>query len=207
MSATTSTQVSSGDPVVLPSRWIRLLRAAALLVIGFAVAFTATFHEQFTFDFTVISASLVIIGCTHVIEWSGRRGTGGAPVALLIGIISVLAGILILAMRTELTLAVIVASWALVSALLEFVGMTVVPGSRQEAPIIGAAGVLLAITVLLSRNDLVAVIGFFGAYAVIAGVFLGIAAFDSRRNSTDAQAEDGTMSVATPKASAATDEI
>ena len=38
----------------------------------------------------------------------------------------------------------------------------------------------LALLVLVFRDDLIAVIGFFGAYAIVRGVFLGISAFDTR---------------------------
>lgn len=185
MSTSTITQTRSGDPTILPAKWVRVLRAAVLIVIGLAVTFTATFHEQFTFDVGVISAGLVLIGICHLLEWVQRRGRGGAPVALLLGLVAVSAGVLVLFLQSELALPLIVASWALVSALLEFLGVAIVPGSRQDAPVIGAAGVILAITTLLARGDMVAVIGFFGGYAVIAGVFLGIAAFDSRRSEGD----------------------
>lgn len=188
MSSTVVTVARSGDPAMLPPRWARVLRALVLLVIGLAVTFTATFHEQFAFDVGLISIGLVFIGLTHVVEWSQRRGRGGAPVAFILGVVSITSGILAFVLQAESTLAIVVAAWALVSALLEFLGIAIVPGSRQDAPIIGAAGVLLAITALLARGDLVAVIGFFGGYAVIAGVFLGIAAFDTRRGAEDTAA-------------------
>ena len=38
----------------------------------------------------------------------------------------------------------------------------------------------LALLILLFRDDLIAVIGFFGAYAIVRAVFLGISAFDTR---------------------------
>ena len=189
MAALTNTKASLSDPATVTPKWVRILRAAVLLAIGFAVTFSATMHEQFTFDLTVISVGMVLIGCAHLVEWATRRGAGGTPVPLLFGIVGVVAGVLVFTIRIESTLAIIVAAWAVASALLEFVGMTVFPGTRQDAPLIGAAGVLLAITVLLARNDLVAVIGFFGAYAIIAGVFLGIAAFDSRRDTVAADPE------------------
>src|SRR5690606_35266540 len=130
----------------------------------------------------IASSALAIIGVVHVIEWSQRRQQSGAPVALFLGIVSIAAAVLVFTIRVELTFAIVIAVWSLVCALLEFLGMTITPGSRPEGALIGAAGVLLALAVLLTRNDLVAVIGFFGGYAVLAGVFLGIAAFDVRRS-------------------------
>lgn len=174
---------------VLP-RWTKLLRAGVLLVVGFAVTFSATMHETFTFDVALTSSGLALIGAVHIIEWTQRRGTQGAPVALLLGIISFAAAIVVFTVRVELAFAIAIAAWALVCALLEFLGMTVAPDSRQDAVIIGAAGMLLAILVLVLRDDVVSVIGFFGGYAVIAGVFLGIAAFDTRRGSTAVTTDD-----------------
>lgn len=207
MAAITNTKTSSSDLALLGPRWVRILRSIALLVIGLAVTFTATLHEQFSFDLAVISAGLVLIGSVHFIEWAKRRGTAGAPVALLLGLVAAVFGVLVFTISNELTLAIFVAAWALISALLEFVGMTVAPGSRQDAPIIGAAGVLLAITVLLTRSDLVAIIGFFGAYAIIAGVFLGIAAFDSRRNTAAADPETDPSAAASSQTTPATKEM
>lgn len=170
------------DPSLLAPRSVRLARAAVLLVFGLAITFTATLHEDFAFVVAIASSALAIIGAVHVIEWSQRRRQSGAPVALVLGIVSIAAAVLVFTIRIELTFAIVLAVWSLVCALLEFLGMTVTPGSRPEGALIGAAGVLLAIAILLTRNDLVAVIGFFGGYAVLAGVFLGIAAFDVRRS-------------------------
>lgn len=172
---------SAVDPSLLAPRWVRLLRAIVLCVFGFAITFSATFHEDLGFDTAIASSALALIGVVHVIEWVQRRGKSGAPVALLLGIVSIAAAVAVFAIRIELALAMTIAAWALVSALLEFIGLTVYPGSRSEGILVGVAGLILAIAVLFVRNDLVAVIGFFGGYAVLAGVFLGIAAFEPRR--------------------------
>ena len=158
---------------------------------GLVIAFSATMHENFAFDIAVVGTGLALIGLVHVIEWSQRRGTNGAPVALLLGLVSLAAAAVVFAQTTELGLAIVIASWSLVCALLEFLGLTVTPGSRQDAIIVGAVGMLLAVLVLVFRDDAVAVIGFFGGYAVIAGVFLAIAGFDARRSvpESDADAE------------------
>lgn len=169
------------DPSLLPPRWARVLRAVVLVAIGAVITFSATLHSQLTFDVAMISSGLALIGTSHLIEWNQRRGKAGAPIALILGITSLVFAVLVFLLRDAFALAMLVAAWALVSALLEFVGMAVVPGSREDAPLIGGFGVLLSLFVLLSRDDVVAVIGFFGGYAVLAGVFLGIAAFDIRR--------------------------
>lgn len=157
------------------------MRAGALFGIGLIILFTATLHGNTAFDVAIGSSALALIGAVHLIEWAQRRGEPGAAVALILGIISIAFAVLVFTLRDPLAFAMMIAAWALVSALLEFVGMVVAPGTRQDAAIIGAAGVLLSIFVLFTREDIIAVIGFFGGYAILAGVFLGIAAFDSRR--------------------------
>lgn len=181
MTASVETVRRAGDVALLAPRWSRVLRAAVLFVLGIVVLFTATLHSNTAFDIAIASSGIAAVGVVHFIEWAQLRGHRGAVISLLMGLVSIVSAGLVFALHDQLVLAVGIAAWALVCALLEFVGMTVAPGSRQDAAIVGAAGVLLSITVLLSRNDVVAVIGFFGGYAIIAGVFLGIAAFDTRR--------------------------
>lgn len=169
------------------------MRSAVLLVVGLAITFTASFHERFTFDLAFVVVALAVLGIVHFVEGWQRLGRAGSAIAFALGTMSVVAAVLLAILSSPLALAVVIAAWALASALLEFVGMVVLPGSRQDAPLLGATGLALALAVLLSRADLVAVIGFFGAYAVIAGVFLGIAAFDTRRAT---EAEDATLGTA-----------
>lgn len=181
MTASVGTASIVSDSTLLAPRWARILRASVLLALGLAILFSATLHGNAAFDVAIASSGLAVMGVVHLIEWTQRRGQGGANIALLLGIVAIVFAVLVIAVRAPLALPVGIAAWALVSALLEFVGMVVSPGTRQDAPIIGAVGILLSIVVLLSRDDVVAVIGFFGGYAIVAGVFLGIAAFDTRR--------------------------
>ncbi|UTX53180.1 hypothetical protein [Leucobacter aridicollis] len=180
MSIAEGTVSRPSGTALLPPKWVRVLRAVLLLTVGLVVTFSATFHERFAFDLAVVVAALVAIGIVHIVEALQRRARGGGAIAVALGTISVAAAVFLTVLSTELAFAVVIAAWALVTALLEFVAMVVQPGTRQDAALIGAAGILLAVTVLLARGDLVAVIGFFGAYAIIAGVFLGIASFDTR---------------------------
>ena len=178
------------DPSLLPPKQVAVLRSVLLAVVGLVITFSATMHERFEFDLAVVSAALGLIGVVHLVEAWSRRARGGAAVATALGVVSIVAAVALVAVGTAEGFPVVVAAWALASALLEFVGMVVLPGSRQDAALVGGTGVLLALTVLLTRGDLVAVIGFFGAYAVITGVFLGIAAFDARR---ETESEDATQ--------------
>lgn len=175
-----STPEASNAEVAVP-RSVRLVRVAVLLTAGIAIAFSATLHEQLAFDRGIAAAALVGIGLAHLIEWMARRSGSPSPVPLLLGLVAVAAAVAVPFAAGSVVFAVLLAAWALTSALLEFLGSVVRPGSRQDATLLGAAGILLAILTLLVREDPVAVLGFFGAYAIIAGVFLGISAFDTRR--------------------------
>ena len=172
----------------LAPRGVRIARAVVLFVVGMVVTFSATMHSDFNFDFLVTAGALAAIGVMHLVEWFARKDEARSVIPPLLGLAALIATVVLPMTGEAVGYAIIVAVWALISGLLEFVAMVTQPGTRQDPAIIGAAGLLLAIFVLLARNDAVAVLGFFGAYTIIAGVFLGIAAFDSKRNgSADSQ--------------------
>ncbi|WP_336660076.1 hypothetical protein [Leucobacter sp. USHLN153] len=184
MPTAVASTAGSSTPEPPVSRAVRLVRVVVLLLAGFAIAFTAPLHEQLGFDVSVTAATLVAIAVAHLADWRARRAVGGGAVPLLLAIVSAGSAVVALRVDTPIAFAFTVAAWALISALLEFVGMTVHPGSRQDAVFLGAIGILLALLVILVREDQVAVLGFLGAYAVLAGVFLGISAFDPRRSAS-----------------------
>ncbi|SDQ11108.1 hypothetical protein [Leucobacter chromiiresistens] len=181
MPAAVSTTAGSTTPETPVSRPIKLVRVAVLLLSGIAIAFSATLHEQLSFDLGMAALTIGAVGIAHLVEWWSLRSSGGNPLPLLLGAVSLAAALGLALADTVIVFALVVAGWALLSALLEFVGMAVRPGSRQDAVFLGATGMLLALLVILVRTDEVAVLGFLGAYAVLAGVFLGISAFDTRR--------------------------
>lgn len=195
MSAAVSSAAESTTPNAAVSRSVRLVRVIVLLLSGMAIAFSATMHEQLGFDLGITSAALGAIAVAHLIEWFARRSTSRSSLPLLLGVVAVAAAVAIPLSSSAIGFAVLIAAWSLVSALLEFIGAAVQPGSRQDSTLLGGAGVLLALLALLVREDPVAVLGFFGAYAVIAGVFLGISAFDTRahdgRSTSDSAAVAG----------------
>lgn len=192
MEAAVSMTAGSTTSEVLPSRPVRLLRVAVLLLAGLGIAFTATMHGRLGFDLGVTSAVLGAIGASHLVEWFSLRGRGRNAVPLLLAIVAIASAVLLPATASVggsvLGFAMVIAAWALASALLEFIGATTRPGTRQDSTLLGGIGILLALLVLLVREDQVAILGFFGAYSVIAGVFLGISAFDTRRTAPEQDA-------------------
>lgn len=161
-------------------RFARLLRAIALLVVGLFIAFTATFHEQIAFDVSAALAGLTIIGVVTAVEYWVLRGTPESWWVAARAVIAFAAAGALLAVTDSAGLALVIALWAVLTGV-----VTVMRLVRRVQPTRVAVPSLLlsfalAIAVLLVRSDPVAVIGLFGAYAVIRGVFLGISAFDTR---------------------------
>ncbi|MBP1326539.1 hypothetical protein JOF28_001771 [Leucobacter exalbidus] len=180
MTTAVSQSVTSVTPDSATPRAIRLTRVAMLLAVGMAITFTATQHERLAFDVAVTVCGLAGIALAHLAHAMVCRGRVGSGVALSLGIVSLAAAIAVPFTVSVVGYALVIAAWALISSLLEFLSAVVNPGVRQDTTIVGGAGILLALFTLLAREDPVAVVGFFGAYAIITGVFLGISAFDGR---------------------------
>lgn len=199
----------AATPDVSVPRVIRLVRVAVLLASGLAITFTAPMHGQLGFDLGMFAIAFSGIAIAHLLHAFVVRGRAGAGVALMLGLAAAAAAVLVplvgsvaspggAELGAVVALSILVAAWALVSGLLEFIGALTQPGTRQDAVLLGGVGILLALLVLVFREDPVAVIGFFGAYAVIAGVFLGISAFDTRRAGASAGAGAGASASAGP---------
>lgn len=169
---------TSGDVSDLPSRASRLVRVGVLLAVGMVITFSATLHEQLLFDRAVVTASLGAMALAHALALF--RSPRNMP-RLLQMVTAIVGGIAVATIAGEATsFALVVAAWALVSGLLEFIASALQLSHRGDSIFMGALSMLLAVLVLLVRDDPVAIIGFFGAYAVLGGVFLGISAFDGR---------------------------
>jgi hypothetical protein len=193
MAAEQATAVRASHPahMVRPKKLqaILIARVVGLLVAGIFIAFTATLHNQLSFDALVCAVAIGVLGLTHLLEWIAVRSRGAALTTLLLGIISLTTAALLPLMSTAIWFALAVAAWSLACALLEFIGSAVRRDNRTDATLLGAIGILLAVLVLLLREDPISVIGFFGAYAIIAGVFLGISSVDAGKVTTHSSAD------------------
>lgn len=180
MSAAVNTQTHSVDPATGARAWVPAWRPALLIVIGLTVAFSAALHEQLGFDRAVVAIALIALGATHLIEWFTSRADRQGPIPLLLGTVAIVTGVLQVFLGTGLGFAVLIAAWALITGLLEFLAAAFTVDGRGDHVFMGALGIVLALAVLLVLGDPVAVIGFFGGYALIAGVYEGISFFDRR---------------------------
>ncbi len=176
-------------------RTAHIVRAGVLLAVGLAIAFTATLHEQLGFDRAVLASALGLIGVATVLEYLALRGTQESWwVAARATVAFAAAGACVAAIDSP-TLALTVAIWALLTALITVMRLARrVQPSRVAVPSL-LLSLALAVATLATRDDPVAVIGFFGAYAMIRGVFLGIAAFDpgTGAKAPAAQPQDGSI--------------
>jgi uncharacterized membrane protein HdeD (DUF308 family) len=156
-----------------------ILRAAVFIIIGLTVTFSASLHEQLAFNSFIFAMSVLTLGLVQVIvflnpklrPYLGVRGLATIFIDVLAALFA------FIAVTSVASLAHTIAIWALASAVIAFLGR-----QRAHRPadayIHTALGVLLAVAAELSLGDQVMLIGFFGAYAMIVGVFAAIAAVD-----------------------------
>ena len=161
-------------------RAAQLVRAAVLVAVGFAVAFTAPMHRQLDFDLWALGGGLALIGAATLLEYLALRGTAESWWVAARAVVAFAAAGSLLAVTDTFTMALVLALWAALTAVITV--MRLVRGVQPLKVAVPSLllSIALAASALLFRDDAVAVIGFFGAYAIIRGVFLGIAAFDPR---------------------------
>lgn len=179
MSAAESIPERSNDRVPRAAQtpaWAPWLRPAILVIAGLIATFTAALHHLLDFDRTMVGLSLAALGVAHLVEW--RSANARSPIPLLLGAVALIAAVLQLFAATPTVFALILAAWALVSGLCELLGAMLGFSSRVDSVFLGALGVVLATLILLVLADPIASVGFFGAYAMMAGVYTAISAID-----------------------------
>ncbi len=171
---------SPATPEFRGLRAAQLVRATVLIVIGLAIAFTAPFHEQLGFDRAMLVTALTLIGAATVFEYFALSGTSESWWVAARAIVAFAGAGSAIAAADRASIALVVTVWAALTALITL--MRLLRGAQLKKvavpSLLLSAG--LALAAILTREDPVAVIGFFGAYAMIRGVFLGISAFDPR---------------------------
>lgn len=165
-----------------PQRMQFAVRATLLLVTGALIAFTATLHDT-VFSSVVFGASVLALVLAEIIVGVLVRG-GNRKVALstiLHTIVAVAAAIAVFIAPENLRVfALTVTVWAALTAVLEvwlgWLSKDVHHG--RELRITGImAGVLALLTVLLPVTP-VSILGLYGGYCFVVGVYLAIAAYD-----------------------------
>ncbi|MFC5502240.1 HdeD family acid-resistance protein [Lysinimonas soli] len=182
------------------------LRAAAALVVGLAITFTAAHSAAFGLIafglYAVVAGAVLLAGSV-----GGRSERRSRSPLLAQGIVTVLAGVAALAVPTggAYFFVWVVSAWAIITGALELVGGIRARGrlaSARDAMILGVLTLALGIAFLVVPPDYrqslggiekvtgtltasVVLVGIFGAWAIVTGVLLGIGAVSARgpRNS------------------------
>ena len=166
-------------------RSVQLARAGVLLLVGLVVTFTAPMHSDAALDASIVTGGLVLIGLATAFEYYKLLGTSESWWVAARSFIAFAAAGACLAVVDSASLALVIAVWAALTALITLMRLVRGVQARRIALPSLLLSVALAVAVLLTANDPVAVIGFFGAYALIRGVFLGISAFDTETSTGD----------------------
>lgn len=180
------------------------LRTIVLLAAGAAIAFTAPSHADPRFSLLVLGLSLLLLGCATLIEFLVQRRERGAWLiairaiaafgagGVFFGLLAAVNGrdfggenayaVVNPALSAEFAVlaAQVLAGWAIVTVAVTLSQLYLKVLPKNVAIPSAALSALLALTVLLFNDDFVAIIGFFGAYAVVRAVFLGISVFDMK---------------------------
>jgi uncharacterized membrane protein HdeD (DUF308 family) len=185
----------------LPAWVVPASRAVVALIVGFAITFTTAHSAAFGLVafglFAVIEGAIVCAGAV------GDRGARGARGLFVVqGALTVIAGIaaLVLPQGGVPYFVWVVSAWAVVTGALELVSGIRARGRAAAARdwmIMGALTLILAIAFLVVPPDYrqalggieritgeltssVVLVGIFGAWAIVVGALLGIAAVSAR---------------------------
>lgn len=176
-------------PRVLKYFVVSFVRAVILISTGLVITFTSGHSAQFgllVFGVMALVTS-VSLGVVAVVLDASPQARGlhlwQALVSLVVGALAVglsTAGVVFLLWAVVL--------WALLVGVAEvFSGWRLPAGAllRRDWLVQGAMTVILALVLLSQPADSVAVVGFLGAWAIIAGIYLAIAGFSSRWAETE----------------------
>lgn len=193
---------AAGSRSQAKDRALRLVRPAAMLLGGLAIAFTATLHERLAVDSGLIASVLMALAIGLILQWIADRGAA-RPLSLLgalwaLGCAAFMFTQMLAWGSAEasvtggevVSFGVVTAVWAVGAGLLEFLGLAFGVSGRADAVLLGVLSFALALVLMLVVRDPVAIVGFFGGYCVVGGIFLGISVFD--RQTTANAPDDGT---------------
>ncbi|MBT1035404.1 hypothetical protein KJY78_03445 [Canibacter sp. lx-45] len=167
------------------------LEAALHLVSGLTVLFTAVLHENLTANRAIFAVSLAVFAVARLlaqvlIKADQKQRRHHFPLAI-IDALAVFITFLLASSVAVFSLTVIL--WALgvffarLSVLVKLKNSA--PRDRNLLPLTAILAGMLAVFVFIVRTDQVSVIGAFGGYGVIIGIFGLIAAFDTHTAESD----------------------
>ena len=176
-----SQSVSEGT---LPYYVVVFVRSITVLITGLVITFTPGHTAQFGLVALGIFGIVNAVGLT-LSAFGLNPGNLARGLHVWQALVSLVVGALVLALNEAgmVLLLWAVVFWALLVGTAEVVFGARLPGGhilRRDWITQGAMTVLLAIIVLFTPADSVAVVGFLGAWAIVQGVYLAIAGFGLR---------------------------
>ena len=170
--------------------------AGVQLIIGLTATFTPTLHSNLLFVRLVVAFGLLALALVPpgvaLFARSGAAPFGGVRGLVAHTLLHALAGgvaLLLHGLETPDVLTHVLAAWAVLYAVLNLTQQTAVLVKIQDRAVSAGVLLLLAVAVELTRGDQVMLLGFFGAWAIIAAVFSLIAAFDPPKKEVRAGAK------------------
>jgi hypothetical protein len=145
-------------------RRIKSLRALASIAVGLFVTFWQAHHA---------AVGLVALAIFTILY--GLRSLFGAPKYFPIALIALITAFISASSMQEnsnATFILLVASWGAAQAATDFINRDVISAVLAS---------LLALLFALVPLDIVSAVGFFGAYLIVSGVHLGIAAYSPKK--------------------------
>lgn len=158
--------------------------AMILFLSGLAVTFTQDLHEVLSFNAWVVAVFGVLFGAALLAApaLGGVRSRG----ATVIAVTSIIVGVAVLFAPSAAVLGLLLLVWTSVITVAEI--WRWVRTRERDALTIGVLAAVLAVVLAFGARELPAVMGFFAAYCIIIGVYLGIAAFDRADQASDSEA-------------------
>lgn len=150
--------------------------AIVLLLTGFAVTFTQEMHDQLAFNRWIVAVFGIVYGVALAVTSKAAAETAQRPLTLALAALAVVTGIAAPFMPSTAALSMLLLVWASLTTIAS-VWQWVQTREGEFLTVALVAG-LLAFILAFAARGLPAVMGFFAAYCIIVGVYLGIAAFD-----------------------------
>ena len=160
-----------------------LIPALSLCLAGFVVTFTQHLHEVLSFNAWVVA----LFGVLYGVAVLAAPALGGARTTstIVIGAVSIFAGVAAPFMPSAASLGLVLLVWASTVAVTLILRWA--QSRERDTLAVGIFAALLAVILAFGAKDLPAVMGFFAAYCIIVGVYVGIAAFDRPTSAHEAE--------------------
>lgn len=155
-----------------------LIPVIIFLATGFTVTFTQGLHEDLRFNSWLIVVFGLALGLTSFINWTKTKKEPAGFVPALSGVLSLALAVVAISATNLMQLRLGLLLWAAINVAVYAYAWMITKNSK--ALLVAAYGTFFVLVIAFVATDLPAVVGFFAAFCIMAGVYLGIAAFDPK---------------------------